>query len=263
MTSSPNDNGMVPQLNPQTAQDWAAYENAINQYGMDLKDIQKLAAMLVHAKNQFGYNMYMLMEVEDAVNNKGGDQVGILSATENFDTDLRNLLQDAQNNYNGLLGSNTNNADEPTPQEEAMAEKFKQDIDQIQAILDWQGSSTCKNPIIDKGTIDNISSAIKNIKDACGTYWNDAPGAPPGSNLASNILQAVSNQNGGQYSPMLKGISDGLQTVNQSVSALSTSTNTKLQFQSEQYKQGLSQLQAVIESETKLTAAMIQNEKSS
>jgi hypothetical protein len=250
-----------PELNPQTAQDWAAYENAINQYGIDLKEIQKLAAMLVHAKTQFGYNMYQVMELEDAVNNKGGDQVGILSATENFDTDLRNLLQDAQNNYNGLLGDGKDYA-EPTPQECADAEKFKQDIDQLQAILDWQQSPSCKNPIIDKGTIDNISSAIKNIKDAFGDKWNDQPGTSPGLGIAGSILFAVNQQNAGKYSPLLKSISDGLQTVNQSVSALSTSTNTKLQFQSEQYKQGLSQLQAVIESETKLTAAMIQNEKS-
>jgi len=261
MSSNPN-NGMVPQLNPQTAQDWAAYENAIAQYNLELKDIQKLAAMLVHAKGQFGYNMYQVMEVVDAVNNKGGDQVGILSATENFSTDLRNLLQDAQNNYNGLLGA-TNSPDEPTPQEDAMAEKFKEDIDQIQAILDWQGSPSCQNPIIDKGTLNNINTAIQNIKDAAGTTWNDLPGAPPGSNLAENIMTAVSNQNGGQYSPMLKGISDGLQTVNQSVSALSTSTNTKLQFQSEQYKQGLGILSDLEQGVEKEMAKYIQGQQQS
>jgi len=261
MSSNPN-NGMVPDLNPQTAQDWAAYENAIAQYNLELKEIQELAAMLVHAKGQFGYNMYQVMEVVDAVNNKGGDQVGILSATENFSTDLRNLLQDAQNNYNGLLGDGKDYTD-PTPAEMAEAAQFKQDLDQIQAILDWQQSPSCKNPIIDKGTSDNISSAIKNIKDALGDSWNDKPGTPAGSGIADAILWGVHQQNGGQYSPVLKGISDGLQTVNQSVSALSTSTNTKLQFQSEQYKQGLGILSDLEQGVEKEMAKYIQGQQQS
>jgi hypothetical protein len=96
-----------------------------------------------------------------------------------------------------------------------------------------------------------------------GNSWNDKPGTPAGSGIADAILWGVHQQNGGQYSPVLKGISDGLQTVNQSVSALSTSTNTKLQFQSEQYKQGLGILSDLEQGVEKEMAKYIQGQQQS
>lgn len=274
MSSSSNNDPIPPGFSPQINQDWAAYENAMDQYNLDIQEIKQLAAMLVHAKSQFGYNMYPVMELQNAVQDKGGAQVAQLAAIENIDTDLRNLNQEAQNGFNGIEGNPLGDPDNPNnPATNKDAQEILDGVQMLEAFLKWQ--STLPHPVVDSGTIANIQSAINNIKAPFGKDWGKS-GA-----MAADISQWTNNQTGGSqllplqppgspvnapvggtYSPQLQEITDGFQTNNQSTSALATSTNTQLQFQSEEYKQGLSQLQAVIESVSKLTAAMIQNERS-
>lgn len=246
----------VPQLNPQIAKDWANYEASLEQYQADLKEIQRLAAALSHMKNP----MFGIQEVMGAVMNMSGDQIASLSSLDNLDTDLRNLLQGAQSSYNGILGGSGSTTD-PTKAQIADAQQMTNDINQLEAIVKWQQSLGDKSAF-DSGTLNNLESAINSIKGACvdgygDSIWGNASLMARQFNIANNPI----GNGGGTYSPMLKAISDGFQTINQSVSALSTTTNTKLQFTTEQYKQCLGIDQSSIQSYLKLTAAMIQNEK--
>ncbi|MBS0629831.1 MAG: hypothetical protein JSS30_06370 [Verrucomicrobia bacterium] len=256
---SSSSNNFLPTLNPQIAKDLAAYEAAQEAYQFDCQEIQRLAAALSHMKNP----MFGVQEVMSAVMNMSGDQISTLSAMDNIDTDMRNMLQDAQNGCNTLQTA-PGNPDVPSKQQIADAQQIINNIDGLEAFLKWQ-QSLGKDSIFDQGTISNMLSAIKNIKgdftesDGSGqtiNVWGNASG------MAAWLMLA--NQNAGNgYDSALKTLQDGFQTLNQSTSALSTTTNTQLQFQTEQYKQYLGIDQSSIQAYLKLTSAMIQNEKTS
>jgi len=244
----------APLLNPQIAKDLKAYEIAMEELNYAREEIKKLAAALQHMKNPL-YGVQMVMS---EVMNMGGAQISSLSALDNVDTDLRNILQDGQNGFNSAQNDNSDpsNPNMTTPQQKADGEKFKNSLDQLENFLKWQ-QSLGKNSIIDGGTLKTMLSAISSIKNLFNgpANWN-------GGNIGHHINGWTKQQNG-QYSPELKTIQDSLQTLTQSTSALSTTTNTELQFRSEQYKQYLGIDQSSIQSYLKLTSAMIQNQKTS
>lgn len=254
----------APLLNPQLAKDLQAYELAQEQYKADCKEIQQLAAALASMKNP----MFGVQEVMGAVMNMSGDQISALSSLDSVDTDLRGLLQGAQNAFNGLGNDAPNMGNgKVDPKDVAYGQTILDNITQLENFVKWQQSLGDKSPF-DSGTLDNLSSAIQDIKGAF-----DIKGAPsawgnPGA-MAGDIMTWVNQSNngsgggngGGTYAPQLKAITDGFETTNQTVSALSTTTNTQLQFTTEQYKQYLGIDQSSIQAYLKLTSAMIQNEK--
>lgn len=243
---------MAPELNPQIAKDLAAYEIAQEEYQYYCQEIKQLAAALATMKNP----MFGVQEVMNAVMDMNGAQISSLSAIDNIDTDLRNMVGAAQDGFNSAMNDNSDpsNPNKVTPQQVQDGEKIKTNIDQLEAFLKWQ-QSLGKNSIIDSGTLDNMLSAISSMKGAIGPNdWKD-PGA------IAHDINGWTSANNGQYSPQLKAFQDAFQTLNQSTSALSTSTNTQLQFMTQNYKQYLGIDQSDIQAETKLTSAMIQNQK--
>lgn len=249
----PND--FAPVLNPQIAKDWNDYEISLEQYKADCEEIKRLAAALASMKNP----MFGVQEVMGAVMNMSGDQISSLSSLDNLDTDLRNLLQGAQNGFNGAINdkSDPSNPNEPTSQQTKDGKEILDNIRQLEAFIKWQ-QSLGGNSAFDSGTLNNMLSAINNIKSVF--TGNNSWGVPGAMGWRVNYFASQPN---GNYAPELKTIQDGFQTLNQSTSALSTTTNTKLQFTTEQYKQYLGIDQSTIQAYLKLTAAMIQNEKTS
>lgn len=246
-----------PILPPDVAADYKAWQQAMEAMGLDLEELHKLLLALKTMKNA----LFGCQEVINQLMTVNGDKVAGLSAVDKFESDLRTILQNAQSDYNNAINGydNKDNKDivpTPTPQQDAYMQDMFAQINSLQAILNWQSSLPPDQQILDSGNISNMQDAISNISTAFGSSWGD------GTAMAGQVnLWVFDIYNGGSPNPDQQNVTNGFQTINQSVSALSTTTNTDLQFTTEEYKQYMGILQSTQDAYLKFTAQSVQNQK--
>jgi hypothetical protein len=106
-------------------------------------------------------------------------------------------------------------------------------------------------------SINNMLDAIKGVATEFGKSWGDP------AKMVATMKAWEKQATDGKNSPDLKNIQDQFQTMNQTVSAFATTTNTQLQFQTEQYKQFLGIFNDVNSTYLKFVGTMVRNQKTS
>ena len=133
-------------------------------------------------------------------------------------------------------------------------------IDEIQQIEQFikfeQGQG--KNSILDQTSLANLQSAIDQIKGAYGPDWGNAGKMDSDMNAWIDDLDKK-----GQNVLALKNLQDGFQTVNQSVSQFSASTNTSLQYVENQFKQALGEENSAMQAYQKMNSNTVRHLTSS
>lgn len=216
MSSQPNITPVAADPTPndpwaQLKTDLAAYEVAQEQLKADEDEIKKLLAMIVAMKNPLiGIQMLMLQMMDVK-----GDSIKGLASVDNVDSDLRSIITGAQGDINAQ-GEKADSSD---------MGQFMKSMDSLEKFLkDQEGGN-----IIDGGAISSMISGIDSVKtqftDSSGnSVWGD-----PGK-MATAFQSWLDGEKNGTTAPELGSINGGLQTLNQSTSALSTTTNTRLQY---------------------------------
>jgi hypothetical protein len=237
--------------NSQIGKDLAALLAAQQLRNEMLQQIKALAAALTTMKNP----MFGVMELMNDYSNSEGAQIQGEAAVDNVDSDLRNTFSNGQSGFNRAL----NNADIPpdAPDKKGVAgcNSMIKAVHQIELFIKYEKSQG-NNSVVDKGTLGNLQQAVTQIKSAFGGDWGNATAMA--TDIDNWSYGSGSGNGNGQYQQAFKSIQDGFQTANQSVSALSTTTNTQLQFSAQQFQQFLGTMQSAIQSLQQLTAASVQ-----
>lgn len=225
MGIQPNISQAQATADPKPTDPWAELQAELDAYVAaqarlkeDQDEIQKLLAMIAAMKNPLiGAQMLMM----DMMQLKG-DSVGSLASVDNVDSDLRSILTGAQSNINAQGGK----ADSDD------MNQFMTTLNSLNDFLEGQKGGD----LIDSGAISSMQNAISSIKaqfvDANGnSVWGNA------DQMASAFQGWLNGEQGGTTAPQLGEINSGLQTLNQTTSALSTTTNTNLQYVVQVYQQ--------------------------
>ncbi len=247
MSSSNNNVNLLPlpldpPLNPQIKKDLMAYLEAMEMLEDAKKKLKAMAANLSNMKNV----MFGVMEIMNMFQNVEGDQVNALSSVDNIDSDLRSQITDGQNAVNGM-GSGKQNT--------AAAQKLIEFVKEMQAFIDAKGGA---NGVIDDSTLKNLQGAITSIKSQFGKDWGNTQ--KMSTDISNWMAETKKN---GTYPPQLKNIQNGFQELTQTTSALSTTTNTNLQYTTEILKQYLGIDNTAMQAYQKGNAQLIQNQRSS
>lgn len=254
---------LIPPLSPQIKKDLEAYIEAMELLHQDWAKLKAMAKQLGHMKN----TMYGIVEIMNMFQNVEGAKVSAFSSLDNVDSDIRSQITGAEGEVNAIAGGKGTGHDglTPTTKQDLEALKLVLYVKQIQAFMDREGGGS---KVIGKATLKNLQEAIDNIKTQFGKAW----GHP--QEMAAQINKWVyytSHASGtgpnqklipAHFSPQLRNIQFGFQQANQTVSAMSTSTNTQLEFVSNMFKQFLGIDETAMQSYQKGNATMIQNQRS-
>ena len=237
-------------LSPNIKKDLEAWMEAQEMLQQMRKKLKQMAAGL----SELGGNvMFKVMEIMGMFQNIEGAKVRGLAAIDNLDSDLRSAVSSAQT---GFIGSKTGyggNGDGTK-----MAQQLIDMIKELKTFINYEKSQSAqgKKTVVDSSMLKNLSSAITQIQGVYGSAWGNA------KEMAGDAYNWVQKAKGGKYAPELKSMQDGLQTLNQSTSALSTSTNTQLDFVTKEFQQFLGIDESAIQAYQKLDASMIHNQRS-
>ncbi len=220
--------------------DMQAWERAEARLKQDEYLVKQLCAMIGSVSNPLDVARMIMMQMT----NVSGDQIEGLSAASNVDTDIRNQVMGGQTDFNagGKMTAK-------------QAKQMYQALNKLKAWLEHQKSLGDKS-IISPDAIKNILEAIKGIAGQFGKSWGNA------KDMAADMSSWENKAKKGKDAPQLKSIQNQFQTINQSVSAFATTTNTQLQYQTEEYKQYLGEFNDVNQTYLKLIGTMIKNQKS-
>lgn len=281
--------GPSPVLDPNIGNDLQAYLVAQAYLNEMRNKLLAMAAELKHMKNV----MYGVVMVMNQFQEVSGAKVRVFSAVENLASDMRSEASGGEGAMNGIFdgGSSTQkNTDgngnlsleksglgkdkkpdsigppskdkpvrlkPPKPNQNQIdeAKKLYEELQQLQAFLDYE-KSLGKNSVIDANTIQNLQDAITQIKSTFGSSWGDF------KKMAQELINWSFESRAGVFSPELKQLQFNFQQLDQGTSAFSTTTNTRLQFEAEQFKQFLGIDETSMQSYQKWDASMIQNQRS-
>jgi len=240
-----------PVLNPQIAKDLMAYLEAMEMLEDAKKKLKAMAANLSNMKNV----MFGVMEIMNMFQNVEGDQVNALSSVDNIDSDLRSQITGGQNSVNDFQGSKNQTAE---------MQKLIDFVNEMQNFIDAKGGA---KGVIDDSTLKNLQAAVNTIK---AQFTWPKGSAHPGENDWGNAKKMAYDMScwekgtkNGTYPYQIKNIQNGFQELTQTTSALSTTTNTNLQYTTEMLKQYLGIDNTAMQSYQKGNAQLIQNQKSS
>ncbi|NGX46378.1 MAG: hypothetical protein K940chlam2_01568 [Chlamydiae bacterium] len=230
----------VPGEGSRIGKDMLAWERSEARLKIDEAKLKQMCAMIGTMQNPL-IGCQMVMQQEMYVQ---GDQVEGLSAASNVSTDIRNQVMGGQSDFNAG-GTMT----------DKQAKQMYQAIKKLKSWLEHQ-ASLGKKSIMSPDGIKNMLGAIKGISDAFGKSWG---------NPAAMVTQMTTWEKlnaDGKSAPKLKAIQDQFQTLNQTVSAFATTTNTQLQYQTEQYKQLLGIYNDINSTYLKFIGTLVKNQKS-
>jgi len=230
-----------PEEGSRIGKDMAAWEAAEARLKEDQSMLKQMCAMIGTMKNPL-VGAQMVMQQMTTVS---GDRVEGLSAASNVDTDLRNQVMGSQTNFN--------TGGKMTP---AQAKKMYDALNKLKAWLENQKALGNKS-IMSPDSINNMLDAIKGVATEFGKSWGDP------AKMVATMKAWEAKSKDGKSSPDLKNVQDQFQTMNQTVSAFATTTNTQLQFQTEQYKQFLGIFNDVNSTYLKFVGTMVRNQKTS
>jgi|GEM_PF-6423925 len=242
---------LLPPLSPQLRKDLEAYMEAMELLQQDRSKLKAMAKELGHMKN----TMYGIVEIMNMFQNVEGAKVSAFSSLDNVDSDVRSQITGAEGAVNAMAAGKSAGTPghDPTKKEVAEAAKLVAFVKEIQGFMDREGGGS---KVIGKGTLKNLQDAINNIKSVFKTAWGN-PTA-----MAERMNEWTAGTKGGRFSPELKNLQFGLQQANQTVSAMSTSTNTQLEFVTNMFKQFLGIDETAMQSYQKGNLTMVQNQRS-
>lgn len=245
-----------PVLSPDLSKELAIYEQDME----ILAEVKaKLKALAKSIKNH-GNVMNEVIQVFSLYQDDQAAQIRSLSAVDQIDSTLRSKFSQAQSDWNAMASSGTS----ATDGKKAAADMVKQ-IQEIEAFIKYEQGLGDKS-VIDQPSLKNMQSAIDSIKESFGTdgiVGKNGKFTPNWGHPAA--MEAVvaewlkDMKKSGLNIPGMKSIQDGFQTCNQSVSELSSTTNSRLQFVENQYKQGLGEENAAIQAYQKMNANTVRH----
>jgi len=230
----------VPEQGSRIGKDMLAWERSEERLKTDEATLKQMCAMIGTMKNPL-IGAQMVMQQEMGVQ---GDQVEGLSAASNVSTDIRNQVMGGQSDFN--------NGGKMTTKQ---AEQMYQAIKNLKGWLEKQKDLGSKS-IMSPDGINNMLEAIKGISGEFGKSWGNA------ADMVKQMNTWENEAKDGKNSPQLKDIQDQFQTMNQTVSAFATTTNTQLQYETEQYKQFLGIYNDVNSTYLKFIGTLVKNQKS-
>lgn len=232
-------------IDPKTVQDYLNWEMSQEAIQASRKKLQEellqMASAMQHSNPMFYAQMIMFTLTDEK-----GQEIGGLSNILNLDTDMRTQVTVAQDAMNSQTPGNTTFKD---------MKAFENAIDSLEAFLKQQQGLGSNSPL-DQGLIKSMLSAIDQIKTQFGSDWGNI------GLMAADWMNWLQQANNGTAAPQINSIQNGLQTLTQSVSALSTTTNTQLQFMVQIFQQILSIVNSAMRTQQEGTSTFVKNQKS-
>ena len=229
------------QVSPDIQQILDQYQADMDAYNKMLKDLKKLAAGIKNTGNV----MLEVIEVFGLYGDSQGGQIKTLSDVDNLDSTLRSKISAAQSDSNDMQNGGT-----------SQTQDMINEVQQIENFIQFEKGKG-DDSILDQTSLANLKSAIEQIKGNYGNDWGNA------SKMDNDMSGWIAQLNSGTNVPQLKNLQDGFQTVNQSVSQFSASTNTSLQYVENQYKQRLGEENSAMQSYQKMNSNTIRHFTSS
>jgi len=236
----------TPILGPELSKEVARYEEDMDLLSEIKEKLKKLAA----AMKNHGNVMFEVIQVFSLFQDVQAGQIRVLSDVDNVDSTLRSKLSQTQSDWNKMMGGATDG-----PGEAAAKDMIKQ-IKEIEAFI--KDESGKKGSILDGASLKNLQAAISSIKSNF-TYNGKNVWGNKNEMYSACLNWLWEMDQDGKNIPEVKNIQDGFQTVNQSVSELSSTTNTQLQFVENQYKQGMGEENAAMQAYQKLNSNTIRH----
>ncbi|MDN3505970.1 MAG: hypothetical protein P0S96_01930 [Simkaniaceae bacterium] len=242
---------VLPPLSPQIKKDLEAYMEAMELLQEDRAKLKEMAKQLSHMKNV----MYGVVEIMNMFQNVEGAKVRSLSAVDNIDSDIRSQVTEGQGSINSITSGKGTGHDglTPTLKQKLEALRLVLFVKQMQAFIDAHGGA---KGLVGKSALAQMQDAINKIKGAFGKDWGNP------KDMAALLLSWVHDSHSGTAVPQMKDLQFGFEELNQQVSALSTVTNTNLQFTSEMFKNFLGIDETAMQTYQKFNLQMVQNQKS-
>ncbi|NGX39503.1 MAG: hypothetical protein KR126chlam1_00832 [Chlamydiae bacterium] len=227
------------------------WEQAMGQYNLEKQDLQKLLAMLHTMKNP----MFGVMLVMNKIQDIQGAQVTAFSDVMNVETGLRDTF--------GTMQTEMNDATSSSASSKHMTD-FLNHYNQLQTFLSYEKSLPENERVIDSSSLSSLQSSLSSIADVFNSGSTDFGNAQAMTwdLQAWGGTKGVTDPTNGDYSKHWAKLQNAFQTLNQTVSALSTTTNTQLQYLTQQFKQFLGEFQSASQSLLKYTATTVRNQRS-
>lgn len=212
---------IVQDPNDDFNRDYNKYLQDKELYGEDLTALQNACAALKAIKDAGARLMYVVTVLFPALMKTREANIGMLSDGMNVNTDMRNEMAKAQDAINDMKGK--------TPNDSIIdAAKFVTAMNNLKVMVQKSADAG----IIDPQSASALQNAIKGITSQFPNT-NGHINPVDVANLVPKWWGSTTS------SPQIKNIFNGFQSVNQTVSALSTSTGTQFSFYTNQYNQVL------------------------
>lgn len=219
-----------------------------------LAEIQaKLKQMAAGIKNT-GNVMFEVILIFAMLQAAQGAKMRALSDVDNVESDIRNDLSTAQGSWNDMAGG-------ASKTQVDAARKLIAEVKEIEDFIKYEKAKGDKS-VFDGGMLKNLQTAITSIKDAfdkpCKNSKEKAWGDPNAMARKMNVW--LWNQKKlGVPMPAFKEVQDAFQTINQSVSELAATTNTRMQFTENVFKQFLGIMKTVQDAYLKLISTNVRH----
>jgi len=246
MAQSNGNHVKTPILGPELANEVARYEEDMELLAEIKEKLKKMAA----AMKNHGNVMYEVIQIFSMFQDVQAGKIRVLSDVDNVESTLRSKLSQAQSDWNKMMGDPNDRTGH------AAAKDMIKQIKEIEAFIKYESGK--KGSILDGASLKNLQAAINSIKSNFTYNGKNVWGNKYGMfNACLHWLSEMDQD--GKNVPEVKNIQDGFQTINQSVSELSSTTNTQLQFVENQYKQGMGEENAAMQAYQKLNSNTIRH----
>lgn len=237
---------------PNLQQDLAAIAQAQQEYEKMKEKLQQMVMLLQSCGNPLIAAQDIMMLTMDMQ----GQSVTVLAGVDNLASDLRSDITNIESDFNQIGSDITDGQNTPTEKTEADIAALYAQVDSIEQFLKSQQALGSNSPI-DQGNITNMLGQIEALKGPFGGAWDNAVQAYP------DVADWFANAWGGQPSPEIQTIENAAQTLDQSVSAFSTTTNTKEQVAGQTYTQEEGIVNDTMKTYMQLVTGFVNNQKSS
>ncbi len=155
--------------------DMQIYRNDVNQLGLDKKALKDALAALSAMKDPMEKLMYVLYMIFPGMMQTRQDNIKILSDNMNVNTDLRQMMNQAQQIFN----DSAHWSNPPTPEEKQKALELAEYIDHLENAVNnsvYKDDQGNQHSLIPPDELKNIKDAIGNIKSLFGDSWGKGDG---------------------------------------------------------------------------------------
>lgn len=197
-----------------------------NQWLLDQSEYtQGIAELQKMLQNATGANYLKALAALSTLGDTVGTNLKIFADINNTASDLQGEVGQIESDLNSVLGQMQSKAPGTSP--DSAIQGLLDKVNDIEGFL----KSPQAQKIVDSTTINNMQEAISSLKAQFGTHWGNVTAMK--ADLQGWFDQMTKT---GQYPPAISTLLSSMRTLNQSTSAFSTETNTKLQSEIELYR---------------------------